>query len=199
VPNGVYPAPGSDGHLTVVSADRRTSWEFWRAVKASVTGYEASVVAQFDLTGPGYSNNPSDNSARGSGTPLISTTLRAEEALNGVQHALGITVPRVSSSYLYPPATHTDGGLGPDAIKYGMLFVLRPNYPVPADASEGVQNVIQALKTYGAYVIDQGADFEMDADSTHPELWQQAGLSENSFDFTASDFRPVHTDAAQLP
>jgi len=30
---------------------------------------------------------------RGSGAPLISTTLRAEEALNGIPHALGITVP----------------------------------------------------------------------------------------------------------
>jgi parallel beta-helix repeat protein len=199
VPRGVYAAPGSDGHLTVVSADQRTAWEFWRAVKAGETGYQTSVVAQFDLTGPGYSDRSSDNSARGSGTPLISTTLRADEALNGIQHALGITVPRVSSSYLYPPATHTDGDLGPDAIKYGMLFVLRSDYPVPADASEGVRNVIQALKTYGAYVIDQGADFEMDADSRHLALWEAAGLDENSFDFTASDFRLVHTDATQLP
>ena len=35
--------------------------------------------------------------------------------------------------------------------------------------------MIQALKTYGAYVVDQGASFEIDADSTHPDLWSQAG------------------------
>jgi hypothetical protein len=32
----------------------------------------------------------------------------------------------------------------------------------------------------------------MDADSTHPELWKQAGLAEDSFGFSATDFRLVH-------
>jgi len=192
VPAGVKPAPGSDGHLTVVSADRRTAWEFWRCTKAGTSGYTTAIIVQFDLTGPGYSDNMGDTSARGSGAPLISTTLRAEEALNGIPHALGITVPHVGSKPIFPPMTHTDGE-GPDnGIQYGMLFVLRPDYPVPANASPGVRNVIVALKTYGAYVIDQGADLEMDADSTHPELWQRAGLNETSFGITASDFRLVH-------
>jgi hypothetical protein len=88
--------------------------------------------------------------------------------------------------------THTDGEGPDDGIQYGMLFVLRADYPVPANASIGVRNVITALKTYGAYVIDQGADLEMDADSTHPDLWQRAGLDETSFGITASDFRLVH-------
>ena len=47
-----------------------------------------------------------------------------------------------------------------------MLFVLRADYPVPAGASIGVRNIIQALKTYGAYIVDQGSSFELDADST---------------------------------
>src|SRR6185437_6858907 len=119
------------------------------------------------------------------------TTLRADEALNGVNHALGITVPSVSSDYVYPPASHSDGNDGPAAIKYGMLFVLRADYPVPPNASIGERNVIQALKTYGAYVVDKGADFEMDADFTHPEIWAQTGLSETTFDFTGADFRPA--------
>ena len=191
VPAGVTPASGADGHLTVVSADRHTAWEFYKATAAGPAGYKADVVVQWDLTGPGYATRLDDNSARGSGTPLIATTLRADEALNGVNHALGITVPSVSSDYVYPPASHSDGNDGPDAIKYGMLFVLRADYPVPPNASIGERNVIQALKTYGAYVVDQGADFEMDADFTHPEIWAQAGLSETTFDFTGADFRPA--------
>jgi hypothetical protein len=191
VPAGVTPASGSDGHLTVVSADRRTAWEFWRCTAAGPGGYRTEVIVQWDLTGPGYASKQGDNSARGSGTPLISTTLRADEAVNGVDHALGITVPSVSSSYIYPPASHADGNDGPNAIKYGMRFVLRADYQPPAGASIGVRNVVQALKTYGAYVVDQGADFEMDADFTHPDLWAQAGLNENSFNFTGADFRPA--------
>jgi hypothetical protein len=190
VPPGVTPASGSDGHLTVVSADRRTAWEFWRCTSAGTGGYRTEVIVQWDLTGPGYASIRGDNSARGSGTPLISTTLRAEEALNGVNHVLGITVPSVSSGYIYPPASHSDGG-GGGGIKYGMLFVLRPDYVPPPSAGIGERNVIQGLKTYGAYVVDQGADFEMDADFTHPEIWAQTGLSENTFHFTGADFRPA--------
>jgi hypothetical protein len=72
-----------------------------------------------------------------------------------------------------------------------MRFVLRPDYPVPAHASLGVVNVIYALKVYGIYLVDQGADFEMDADFTRPELWQVAGLNSKSLDIQPSDFRPA--------
>jgi hypothetical protein len=191
VPAGVTPASGSDGHLTVVSADRGTAWEFWRCTSAGPRGYTTEVIVQWDLTGPGYASVRGDNSARGSGTPLISTTLRADEALNGVNHALGITVPSVSSGYIRPPASHSDGNGGGNGIKYGMRFVLRADYAPRPGSGIGERNVIEALKTFGAYVVDQGAAFEMDADFTHPGIWAQTGLNENSFDFTGADFRPA--------
>jgi parallel beta-helix repeat protein len=199
LPADAFVERGSDGHMTIVSADRKTAWEFWRA-QIGAAGLTTSIIVQFDLTGPGYSSDRfDDTSARGSGAPLIATTLRADEAVNGIRHALGITVPRVGSSYLYPPATHTDGGGDASSIKYGMLFVLRSDYPVPSNASIGLRNLIQALKTYGAYVVDQGANFQIDSDSNQPQLWQKAGLRENTPDFTANDFRYVHTGAAEVP
>ena len=153
-------------------------------------GYVAKLVAQWDLTGPGYSTQGQNTSARGSGVPLISTSLRADEALRGIRHALGITVPRVSPDDIWP-AAHSDGDGPNGGIEYGMRFVLRPDYPVPPNASIGVQNVIYSLKIFGAFVVDQGADFVMDADYTHPDLWQQAGLTWKSFSFTGADFRPA--------
>ncbi len=190
VPIGVRPAPGPDGHLTIVSADRRTAWDFLGCTQAGPIGYVARVIVQWNLSGPGYSTESDETSARGSGAPLISTSLRAGEAVNGIRHALGLTVPRVSSSYVYP-ATHSDGRQGPSALKYGMRFVLRPDYPVAWDASVGVVNLIYALKTYGVYLVDQGADFEIDADFSRADIWQQAGLTEKTLDVSASDFRPA--------
>jgi hypothetical protein len=146
---------------------------------------------RFDLTGEGVPAVRTQNtSARGSGAPIIPSTVRAEEALHGIRHAIGITVPSASSDYIYP-ATQSDGDLGPDAIKYGMLFVLRSDYPVPADAGIGERNVIQALKTYGAYVVDQGSSMELDADSTHPELWAQTGLRYDTLDVRPEDMRLI--------
>jgi hypothetical protein len=190
VPIGVQPAQGADGHLTIVSADRRTAWDFLGCTQAGPLGYVGRVIVQWNLNGPGYSTDDDETSARGSGAPLISSSLRAEEALNGFRHALGFTVPRVSSDYAWP-ATHSDGEQGANAIQYGMRFVLRPDYPVAADATVGVVNVIYGLKTFGAYLVDQGADFEMDADFTKPELWQLAGLSSKTLDIQPSDLRPA--------
>ena len=81
--------------MTIVSADRTKAWEFWRCTSVSASGITTAVIVQWNLTGPGYSAFRGENTARGSGTPLISTSLTADEVLSGINHALGITVPRV--------------------------------------------------------------------------------------------------------
>jgi hypothetical protein len=194
MPAGAHQATGSDGHLTIVTADRRYEYDMWRA---DVSRRTADTIVRFDLAGGGVPADRNDNtSARGSGTPVIPTTLRAEEAVTGIDHALGLTVPSVAGDYLFP-ATHSDCDLGSNSVKYGMLFVLRPDFPVRAGTSLGERNVIVALKTYGAYVVDQGASMGIDADSTHPELWSKAGmLGDSSMAIHASDWRMVNVGSA---
>jgi hypothetical protein len=194
MPAGAHEATGSDGHLTIVTADRRYEYDMWRA---DVASRRAETIVRFDLAGAGIPSDRDDNtSARGSGTPLIPTTVRADEAVSGIDHALGLTVPSVAGSYLFP-ATHSDGDLGQDSVKYGMLFVLRPDFPVSAGANVGERNIIAALKTYGAYVVDQGASMGIDADSTHGELWSQAGmLGDSSMKIGSNDWRLVNVGKA---
>jgi hypothetical protein len=208
VPSGLQAATGSDGHLTIVSADRTKAWDMWRCKQASgapcteqnvlASGYRAEVIVQWNLAGSGVAGDRNDNtSARGSGTPLIPTTIRAEEALNGIDHAIGLTIPHVASDYVFP-ATHSDGSSG--SVKYGTLFVLRADYPVTAGASVGERNIIAALKTYGAYIVDQGASMELDADSNRSDLWSAAGLAGNpSIGIHAGDWRFVDVSAAPSP
>jgi hypothetical protein len=195
MPAGARQAAGSDGHLTIVTADRRYEYDMWRA---DVSAKSAATIVRFDLIGSGVPGvQTSNTSARGSGTPIIPTTIRAEEAVGGIDHALGLTVPHVASSYIYP-ATHSDGSSG--SIKYGMLFVLRADYQVPAGASLGERNIIAALKAYGAYVVDQGASMGLDADSTRPDLWSQAGmLGRSSMGIRADDWRLVNVGTAPSP
>jgi hypothetical protein len=193
MPDGAHEATGSDGHLTIVTADRHYEYDMWRAHASRRT---AQTIVRFDLTGSGVPSDRDDNtSARGSGTPLIPTTIRAEEALTGIDHALGLTVPSVAGDYV-SPATHSDGDLGSGSVEYGMLFVLRPDFPVSAGAGTGERNIITALKTYGAYVVDQGASMGIDADSTHADLWSKAGmLGDASMPIRSSDWRLVNVGA----
>jgi len=193
MPAGTHEATGSDGHLTIVTADRHYEYDMWRADASRRT---AETIVRFDLTGSGVPSDRDDNtSARGSGTPLIPTTIRGDEALTGIDHALGLTVPSVAGDYVLP-ATHSDGDLGSGAVQYGMLFVLRPDFPVSKGAGIGERNIIAALKTYGAYVVDQGASMGIDADSTHSELWSKAGmLGDASMPIRSSDWRLVNVGA----
>lgn len=157
IPAGCAPATGSDGHLLIISADRRISWEFWRATSCSPSGISAAVIAQFDLTGLGYDPSCDENSARGSGTPLIDTVVLNDDSF---QHAEGFTFPSAGSGFQCPPATHSDGnGGGP---QYGTLLVLRPDFPEAGNAT--TVNLIRELKTYGAYAVDQGAAWGVDAE-----------------------------------
>src|SRR5207244_3237982 len=60
VPAGMKAAPGSDGHLTIVSADRRRAWDMWRCKQSNgapcdesnvpASGYRAAIIVQWDLT-----------------------------------------------------------------------------------------------------------------------------------------------------
>jgi len=180
LPRGVKPAEGSDGHLVIVSADRKTAFEFWRATSVSVLGITAATVTMYDLTGPGYSDISGNNAARGSGMPVVNTALRAEEAYYGFHHALVFDVPSVGSDYVSPPASKSDGDGGP--LEYGQLFVLRPDFQIPDDAPRGVQNVLRALKAYGAYIGDQGSNWQIDTDSSsRPALWCASGVDRNAF------------------
>jgi hypothetical protein len=199
IPRGVRPAEGSDGHLTIVSADRKTAFEFWRATSVSVLGITAATVTMYDLTGPGYSTLEGNNAARGSGMPVISNSLRAEEAFWGFHHALVFDVPSVGSDYI-PPASKSDGDGGP--LQYGQLFVLRPDFPIPASAPRGVKHVLQALKTFGAYIGDQGSNWQIDTDSSsRPALWCASGVDRNSFEdiVKPSDLMLVQPDAPAAP
>src|SRR3954471_24499495 len=159
VPPGTAAAAGTDGHLLIISADKTRAWVFWRCkqggdggppcTEANVLagGYDTANMAVWDLTGDGLATCCNNATGRGSGTPLVTTTLTAEEALAGFHHALGITVPRVSRDYIYPPAVKSDGSCGSCGVKYGMLFVLRSDYDPGAGASIGIRNLVQALKT----------------------------------------------------
>ena len=183
-----------DRALAVISADRKTAWEFWHCTHAATPRepwYTAAVATRWnidpdDTAARGYQNEGlsgnGTTSARASGTPLAVTTITPLEALRGIRHAIGLTVDDVDDRWVNPPASHSDGCAGCSHLRYGMLFVLEPGFEVPADATWLERNVVEALKGYGAYIVDRGPLFELDGSPNEPtrpsrsaELWERAG------------------------
>jgi hypothetical protein len=209
-----------DRALSVISPDGKTAWDFWHCTHAATLQepwYTAGVAAKWNLN----PDNPGDQSfgyqdeglgqtgstsARGSGTPLVNTTITPLEAVRGIHHPVGLTVLRVSDSYVNPPASHTDGCAGCSHLQYGMLFVLRSNFKPARDPRIGELNVIEALKRYGAYVVDQGPVFELDGSPNEPTepamsdaLWQQSGINLRAIGIRPSDLRYVPTPGSPPP
>jgi hypothetical protein len=205
-----------DRALSVISADGKTAWEFWHCTHAATPQepwYTAAVAAKWSLdsddpsqAGAGYQDTMGSTSARASGTPLLPTTVTPREAISGIHHPLGLTVMSVSDGFVNPPASHTDGCAGCSHLRYGMLFVLRSNFKSPRWPQIGELNIIQALKRYGAYVVDQGPSFEIDGSPNEPTdpansdaLWAQAGVSLIKIGIRASDLRYVQTPGSPPP
>jgi hypothetical protein len=203
-----------DRALSVISADGRTAWEFWHCTHAATfqePWYTAGVAAKWNLdpddptnSSLGYQDEglgkTGSTSARGSGTPLVTTTITPREAVRGIQHPLGLTVLTVTDAYVNPPASHTDGCSSCARLRYGMLFVLRSNFRPAQAPTIGELNIIDALKRYGAYVVDQGPAFELDGSPNEPTepaisgaLWAQAGVNLRAIGIRPSDLRYVPT------
>ena len=206
-----------DRALTIVSADGRTAWELWHCTHAATPQepwYTAGVATKWSLDPDDPSSlsrgfqdeglgSVGSTSARGSGTPLLTTTVTPLEAVRGIHHPLGLTVARVSNLYENPPASPTDGCAACSNLRYGMLFVLDPAFRPARQPRLGDLNVIQALKLYGAYVVDQSPVFELDGSPNEPTapaasdtLWEASGIDLVQLGIKPSDLRYVPTPGA---
>jgi hypothetical protein len=210
-----------DRALVVVSADRTAAWEFWHCTHAATPAepyYTAAVAIRWSLDpdNPSRANRgfqdqqligDGSSSARASGTPLVVTAVTPSEALNGINHPIGLTVNSVRRRFVSPPASHSDGCEGCSHLEYGMLFVLRPDFPLSSDATLLELNFVTALKKYGAFIVDRGPLFELDGSPNEPtdpaasdRLWMQGGAGDlERLAIKPGDLMYVPTPGAPAP
>lgn len=173
---GPYPIPadppiegGPDGdgdrHIIMVDRDACMLYElFWAWPPGEGENpyddrWYAGSGAIFDLTSnelrPDYWT-----SADAAGLPIFPGLVRHEEAVEDgvIDHALRFTVSSSRAAFIHP-ATHyasssTDGDLPP----MGLRLRLQAEYDISGFSPE-VQAILQALKTYGMFVADNGSDW----------------------------------------
>jgi hypothetical protein len=148
------------------------------------TIYEAGAVDFFDVRGTGV-NSDTLSSARATGTPLLAGLILPEDVESGaIEHALEFAIPGprnlsadpfdpLPSDYFYPVSTtETDYySTNPNALAAGQRIRLKSQvvdedcHPINEnDFAPITRMFLTALRTYGAYLVDNAGGFTFNAE-----------------------------------
>jgi uncharacterized repeat protein (TIGR01451 family) len=180
----------SDRHLLIVDVDNKLLYELYNVWYDSVNArWEAGSGAFFDMK---TNNRRPDGwtSADAAGLAILPGLARYEEAYLGsdpIRHALRMTV-HGTNGYVYPASHQACGPCNPNAPPMGTRLRLKPGVNV-ASADPGVQRIVQAMKTYGLIVADNGSD--MYVSGTFDTRWNNGILNPALDDLKASDFEVI--------
>jgi hypothetical protein len=203
---GPYPIPATapvegglsgtgDRHVLVINKDSNRLYELYVAYAQSGNRWNADSGAVFHLDSntvrPG--GQPGWTSADAAGLPIFPGLVRYDEASAGaIRHALRFTVQSSRRAYV-PPATHfassnTSANLPP----MGMRVRLKASYVIPASFSPEVKAILQAMKTYGMFVADNGGNWFVSG--APDERWNNDALRTQLGSVTGSNFEVIRMD-----
>ncbi len=191
---------GGDRHVLVIDRDNNRLYELGVGFKQADSSWNAAGGAIFHLD----SNNVRPGgqtgwtSADAAGLPIFPGLVRFDEASTGtIAHALRFTVAQSRRAYV-PPATHwassnTSANLPP----MGMRVRLKASYVIPANFSTESKAILQALKTYGMFMADNGSNWFMSG--APDERWNNDTLKSELGSVKGSNFEVVRMDGLVTP
>lgn len=203
---GPYPIPRdapvengscSDGdrHVIVLQEGTCMLYELYAARQQNDGSWTAGSGAKFDLT----SNDlrPATwTSADAAGLPILPGLVRYEEiAAGAINHALRFTAARTQSTYVWP-ARHQAGSTSNTGVPpMGQRFRLKSSVDISAFSLTN-QIILQALKTYGMILADNGSNWYL---SGAPDnRWDNDDLRELQNGIRGSDFEAVDVSSLQI-
>jgi hypothetical protein len=146
-----------DRHLILVDPGNGRIHEFWQA-RLTDEGWQASQASTFDLRSNAM--RPAGwTSSDAAGLPIFPSIVRYDEVARGrIDHALRVTVRRTRRAYVYPARHFASPHTDPSLPRMGERLRLKKDvdlsrYPPHARV------VLEALKTYGMFVADNGSDW----------------------------------------
>lgn len=191
---------GGDRHVLVVDRDANRLYELYNAFPQANGSWNASSGAVFHLDSNTVrpTAQPGWTSADAAGLPIFPGLVRYDEAASGtIRHALRFTVASTRKAYL-PPATHwasssTNANLPP----MGMRVRLKASYVIPSSFSAETRAILQAMKTYGMLVADNGSNWYI---SGAPDArWNNDKLVSELGSVKGSNFEVVRMDGLVVP
>ena len=194
------PASSGDRHVLVIDRDHNRLYELFNAWPQPDGSWSADSGAVFDLSSntvrPG--GRPGWTSADAAGLPIFPGLVRYDEVAAGaIRHALRFTVRHSRKAYL-PPATHwASNSTDPDLPPMGMRVRLKASYTIPAHFHPQTKTILQAMKTYGMIVADNGSDWFV---SGAPDpRWNDDALVSQLRTVSGSNFEVIRMDGLVVP
>jgi hypothetical protein len=212
---GPYPVPGNapiegqlasgaafggDRHVLVIDRDANRLYEMGNAYPQADGSWKASGGAVFRLDSNSVrpTAEPGWTSADAAGLPIFPGLVRYDEAISGViRHAFRFTVSSTRRAYV-PPATHwasssTNASLPP----MGMRVRLKASYVIPSSFSTESRAILQAMKTYGMLVADNGSNWYVSG--TPDDRWNNDKLVSELGSVKGGSFEVVRMDGLVTP
>jgi hypothetical protein len=161
IPSGAQPAQGSDAHMTVVDQASGTEYDFWQA---KIDWQKRTMVVSSGCGLPVGVNSGSGlgGCARAAPTGLLGGIIRGPEIAAGkIDHALVLSVP-CTRGYVWP-ATAGNGfacpgnDIGAPPLGALLQLTLTPEQISASGAPAWQQTIMNAMHTYGMYVVDTNA------------------------------------------
>jgi len=169
-------------------------FELYHAQPQANGSWTADASAAFDIASdnvrPTTAGQCDVTSADAAGLPIFPGLLRYDEVESGaIRHALRFTVSASRAAFV-PPANHwasssTSANLPP----MGMRVRLKASYVIPTTLSKESQVILQALKTYGLIVADNGSDWFVTG--TQDDRWANLPLFSEMASVQGSNFEVI--------
>ena len=157
IPKNVHIEGGSDRHAILVDKSACRLYELF-ALHRTGSGWAAGSGATWSLRSNAL--RPAGwTSADAAGLPIFPGLARYDEVARGViDHALRFTVQRTRRAYIYPARHYASSSTDPTLPPMGLRVRLKANVGISSFPRQA-RIVLQALKTYGMIVADNGSNW----------------------------------------
>ena len=163
-------------------------YELYSAFPQQDGSWEAGSGAIFDLDSNAL-RPETWTSADAAGLPILPGLVRYDEVAAGeIRHAIRFTAPQTQRAYVWPARHYASDLTGTQYPPMGQRFRLRADFDISGFSPE-VQVILQAMKTYGIILADNGSSWFISG--VPDERWDNDILNEIK-QVTGAEFEAVN-------
>lgn len=169
------PTSTGDRHVLVLDRDNCKLYETWSSYPQADGSWQAGSGAIFDLNSNAFRPD-TWTSADAAGLPILVGLARYDEVAAGeVAHALRFTARCSPDYYIWPARHQAQHGDCTNPPPMGLRVRLKNSYDISGYPTQA-RVLLQAMKTYGLILADNGSDWYISG--LHDERWDDGQVNE---------------------